>query len=92
MICSLVCLKVHVNGCCYCIVVGLTSSIGPINSFIISILSTFGHEAVAAFGTTRIEAFCFILLMALAVGMGPVIGQNFGARQIGRVEETGVMP
>lgn len=69
---------------------GMTSCIGPlINSFIISILSKFGSEAVAAFGiATRVEAFCFILLMALAVGMGPVIGQNFGARQLGRVDET----
>ena len=69
---------------------GLTSAIGPlVNSFIISILAQYGEEAVAAFGiATRIEAFCFIILMALAVGMGPVIGQNFGAKQWDRVDET----
>ncbi len=72
------------------IAAGFTSAIGPlVNSFIISILSTYGDEAVAAFGiSTRVEAFSFILLMALAVGMGPVIGQNYGAKQMIRVQET----
>lgn len=72
------------------IAAGVTSAIGPlINSFIISILARFGSEAVAAFGIAiRVEAFCFILLMALAVGMGPVLGQNYGARQLDRVNET----
>jgi putative MATE family efflux protein len=72
------------------IAAGLTSAIGPlVNSYIISILAKYGDEAVAAFGiASRVEAFCFIILMALAVGMGPVIGQNFGARQLERVEET----
>ncbi len=69
---------------------GLTSAIIPlVNSFIISVLSPFGKEVVAAFGiSSRVEAFCFIILMALAVGMGPVIGQNFGAGKFARVQET----
>lgn len=69
---------------------GLTSAIGPlVSSFIVSILADFGTEAVAAFGiASRVEAFAFIILMALAVGMGPVIGQNYGARQWGRVDEA----
>lgn len=69
---------------------GLTSAIGPfVNSIIIAHLATFGAEAVAAFGiATRIEAFGFVILMALAVGMGPIIGQNFGAKQFERVERT----
>lgn len=69
---------------------GLTSAIGPfVNSIIIAHLATFGTEAVAAFGIgTRIEAFGFVILMALAVGMGPIIGQNFGAKQFARVEQT----
>lgn len=69
---------------------GLTSAVGPIvNSIIIALLAQYGTEAVAAFGiATRIEAFAFIILMALAVGMGPIIGQNYGARNFARVHET----
>ncbi len=69
---------------------GLTSAINPfVNSIIIGLLAKFGPEAVASFGiATRIEAFAFIILMALAVGMGPIIGQNFGARNFERVHET----
>jgi putative MATE family efflux protein len=69
---------------------GLTSAIVPlVNSFVVSVLSPFGKEAVAAFGiSSRVEAFCFIILMAMAVGMGPVIGQNYGAGKFSRVRET----
>ena len=69
---------------------GLTSAVNPlVNTLIIGLLAGYGQEAVAAFGIAlRIEAFAFILLMALAVGMSPIIGQNFGARNFNRVHET----
>lgn len=69
---------------------GVTSAIGPlVNSVIIALMSKYGTEAVAAFGVaTRIEAFAFIILMALAVGMGPIIGQNYGAQSYERVRQT----
>ncbi len=69
---------------------GLTAAINPfVNTIIIGLLAGYGAEAVAAFGiATRIEAFAFIILMALAVGMSPIIGQNFGARNFDRVHET----
>lgn len=69
---------------------GLTSAVNPfVNSVIIGLLAGYGPEAVAAFGiATRIEGFAFIILMALAVGMGPIIGQNFGAKNFTRVHET----
>jgi putative MATE family efflux protein len=69
---------------------GLTSAVGPlVNTIIIGLLAGYGQEAVAAFGIAlRVEAFAFILLMALAVGMSPIIGQNFGARNFDRVHET----
>lgn len=72
------------------IAAGLTAAINPfVNTIIINLLSSYGNEAVAAFGiATRVEAFAFIILMALAVGMGPIIGQNFGARNFPRVHET----
>jgi len=69
---------------------GLTSAVGPfVNTIIIGLLAQYGQEAVASFGIAlRIEAFAFILLMALAVGMSPIIGQNFGAKNFERVHET----
>ena len=69
---------------------GLTSAVPPVvNTVIIGLLAVYGEEAVAAFGiATRIEAFGMIILMALAVGMAPIIGQNFGARNFERVHET----
>lgn len=69
---------------------GLTAAVGPfVNTIIISLLAGYSTEAVAAFGiATRIEAFAFIILMALAVGMSPIIGQNFGAGNFDRVNRT----
>lgn len=69
---------------------GLTSALPSIlNSVIISLLSKSGAASVAAFGVvTRIEAFVFIIMMALSVGMGPIIGQNWGAGRFDRVRDT----
>lgn len=69
---------------------GLTSSIQPLtNAVIISLLAGYSAEAVAAYGVvTRIEAFSFTTIMALATGMAPIIGQNWGAGKFGRVNET----
>lgn len=69
---------------------GLTAAITPfVNTVIVAKLAKYGTETVAAYGiATRIEAFAFILLMALAVGMSPIIGQNFGAKDFDRVNET----
>lgn len=70
--------------------VGLTQAILPLlSAFIVAILAAEGHAAVAAFGiVSRVEAFAFIILMGVAVGMGPIIGQNFGAGKFDRVRET----
>ncbi len=70
--------------------VGITSLILPLtNAIIIALLSGLSIEAVAAFGiATRIEAFAFIVLMALSTAMSPIIGQNWGAKNLSRVHET----
>lgn len=70
--------------------VGIANAVQPIvNAIIISLLAAYGTEAVAAYGiVTRVEAFAFIILMGLAVGMAPIIGQNFGAGKFDRVRET----
>ncbi len=69
---------------------GLTGAIQPIaNGVIIALLAGYGAETVAAFGVaTRLEAFAFVIVMALATGMAPIIGQNWGAKRYDRVEAT----
>lgn len=69
---------------------GLTNMIAPAaQAILIALLAAHGHEAVAAFGVaTKIEAFVLVALMAVAVGMAPMIGQNWGARHYDRVHET----
>jgi putative MATE family efflux protein len=69
---------------------GLTNTIQPfVNAVIVALLSSGGAEAVAAYGiVSRIEAFAFIVVMGVAVGMGPIIGQNWGAGRYERVNET----
>lgn len=69
---------------------GLTNAIQPVvNAYIVSLLALSGPAAVASFGiVTRVEAFAFIILMGVAVGMAPIIGQNVGAKKFDRVRET----
>lgn len=65
----------------------LSNTIAPLSSAIIlAIISHHSDTAVAAFGiTARIEALLFIPMMALAVGLSPVVGQNAGAKNFDRV-------
>ena len=69
---------------------GLTSTLPSLlNSNINAVLSKSGPETVAAFGVaSRVEAFAFIIMMAVSVGMAPIIGQNWGARNFARVREA----
>jgi putative MATE family efflux protein len=64
-----------------------TQMIIPISIGVItSLLATFGAEAVAAFGiASRVESLAMIVLMAVAASLGPFVGQNWGAKQYGRV-------
>lgn len=70
--------------------VGLTNGISPfVNGAIVGMLALQGEAAVAAFGVaTRVEAFTFIILMALSIGMAPIIGQNWGAGKPARALEA----
>ncbi len=69
---------------------GLTSMLPSVlNSTITHLLSNKGAGAVAAFGAaSRIEAFTLVILMALSIGMAPIIGQNWGARKMDRVKDV----
>ncbi|ABG32035.1 MATE family efflux transporter [Roseobacter denitrificans] len=43
-------------------------------------VATLGDEAVAGFGAaTRIQSVAVVVLLALSAGIGPVVGQNWGA-------------
>lgn len=70
--------------------VGIANIINPAAAAItFAVLARFGNEAVAAFGVAgRIEGMAFLLVMALSIGMAPIIGQNWGAHKFARVHET----
>jgi putative MATE family efflux protein len=53
------------------------------------IAGTFGPEAQAGFGIgSRINQMIFLPAMAVAFAAAPIVGQNYGAKQAGRVRET----
>ena len=54
-----------------------------------SVSRPFGSGAQAGFGIgMRIIQACFLPIVALGFAVGPVAGQNFGARQAARVRQT----
>jgi len=65
-----------------------TRIIIPVGMGIITrMLAVYGNEYVAAFGvSSRIEFFAMTVIMALSTVLGPFIGQNWGAKRIGRIE------
>lgn len=67
-----------------------TNMVNPIAVAVITALvARFGAPAVAGFGVaTRIEAFALIPLLALTAGLGPVVGQNWGADRTARVAQA----
>ena len=69
---------------------GITNTIMPLtNAFITAILAVHGKEVVAAYGVTnRIEGLTMVFVLALALGMAPIVGQNWGARIFARVHEA----
>ena len=53
------------------------------------LVSDYGESAVAAFGVAgRIDIFALTVVMALSSVLGPFVGQNFGAKQLGRVRDA----
>jgi putative MATE family efflux protein len=67
-----------------------TQTLVPVAVAIITrIVSSFGPEAVAAFGVaTRIEALAMIGIFSLGAALAPFVGQNFGARNCARLREA----
>ena len=69
---------------------GLTNIIQPAtNAFIVSLLAVHGAQTVAGFGiASRVEGFAMLIVLSLAIGMAPVVGQNWGAQLYERVYES----
>jgi putative MATE family efflux protein len=58
-------------------------------SFIYWVVRPFGASAQAGFGVgTRVMQAIFLPAMAVAFSVAPIVGQNFGARNFGRVRGT----
>jgi Na+-driven multidrug efflux pump len=68
----------------------LTNVATPIgNGFVTRAIAPFGDAAVAAMAVTgRLTPLAFCVIFALSGAVGPIIGQNFGAKQFDRVRGT----
>ncbi len=54
-----------------------------------SLMAHYGSEAVAALGiVSQIESLALIAPIALSASIGPFIGQNWGAKQYGRIDRA----
>ncbi len=67
-----------------------TQLIIPVSTaIIVSMLASFGKEAVAGFGiAARLEALSVIPLFALSASIGPFVGQNWGANRRDRADQA----
>ena len=68
----------------------LTNLATPVaNIFVASTMSGFGDKAVAAFAIIdRIVPLAFGVLFALSGAVGPILGQNWGAKRFDRMRQT----
>jgi Na+-driven multidrug efflux pump len=68
----------------------LTNVATPIaNAFVTSTVAAFGDSAVAGFAVIgRIVPLAFGAIFALSGSVGPILGQNHGARRFDRLERT----
>lgn len=54
-----------------------------------AIVARMGQENIAAFGVvSRVESFALIFILAISSSMGPIVGQNFGAQKIKRIQKA----
>lgn len=67
-----------------------TNVITPVTTAILTrMVSSYGAAAVAAYGAgTRIESLALLVPMSLGAGLGPFVGQNWGAGEAERVDDA----
>jgi putative MATE family efflux protein len=59
------------------------------NAYVTRAMAPFGDEAVAGWAiVNRLVPVAFGVIFSLSGAVGPIIGQNFGAREYGRVRRT----
>jgi len=65
-------------------------SLGPIAvALLVTLVASFGKEAVAAYGVvSRIRSVAVIIVLALSSALPVFVGQNWGAKEFGRVKES----
>ena len=68
----------------------LTNMATPIgNAYIVGAIATHGASAVAGFAIiSRIVPIAFAIVFALSGSIGPIVGQNFGAKIYDRIEQA----
>ncbi|CAH0525544.1 MATE family efflux transporter [Vibrio hippocampi] len=68
----------------------VTNTATPIaNAIVTTALAKFGEDFVAGYAVIgRLTPVCFAVIFALSGAVGPIIGQNYGAKRIDRVSET----
>ena len=68
----------------------LTNVATPVGMLIVTrYISDFGDDAIAGLAViNRITPLAFCVIYAISGAVGPIIGQNFGAGEYGRVRET----
>lgn len=66
------------------------NSINPIGlSILTALLASAGQDAVAGFGAAgRLQAFAVVPLLGLSSSIGAIVGQNWGANQLGRARSA----
>ncbi len=65
----------------------LSNAIVPLSMFVTTaFVARQGESVIAGFGVaTRVEILISVLLMGVSAGLGPFIGQNYGAKKFDRV-------
>ncbi|MCJ8190687.1 MATE family efflux transporter [Sphingomicrobium aestuariivivum] len=68
-----------------------SNSINPIGLSVLTgfLAATAGEAAVAGFGTGgRLQSFAVVPLLSLSASIGAIVGQNWGAGELGRVRQA----
>ncbi|MBV2360103.1 MATE family efflux transporter [Thalassococcus sp. CAU 1522] len=68
----------------------LSNAINPLGlSFVTAAVATLGDAAVGGFGAaTRVQSLFFVPMLALSAGIGPVVGQAWGADRRDRAQSA----
>ncbi|AEI92163.1 putative MatE efflux family protein [Roseobacter litoralis Och 149] len=70
----------------------MSNAINPAGmALVTAAVATVGDDAVAGFGAAgRVQSILLVPLMALSAGIGPVVGQNWGAKETERAQSATV--